>query len=251
MLVSLYPCLRERANFLFSGLTRRSCAPDSIRDLFAAAVKNHRGVAISEDWHGRYAYPLMMKEMMPIWAQMNVTRFYTEMVPAAKQPLLDTWQDKNDDTAITDYFDTQFQGYSQKMWAYYWLMLQAAHESGIRVIGIDKPEIVSGYGANFDAPFKTMHWEKIVTEDRQTAKIDEKFIVYGGEAHLRDMGGALKGIHQHLDIPRILMQQGAYSIASHPFDKNPSFVVRIPPVVAQDPLSKDLSIRNQPVKWGV
>lgn len=251
MLVSLYPSLRERANFLFSGLTRKSCTLGNIRDLFAAAVKNHRGVAISEDWHGRYAYPLMMTDMMPMWAQMNVTRFYTEMVPASKQALLDAWQDKGNETAITDYFDTQFQGYSKKMWAHYWLMLQTAHENGMRVIGLDRPEIASGYGAIFDAPFKTMFWEKVVSEDQRTARADEKFIVYGGEAHLTDKGGALRGIHQHLDIPRILMQQGPYSIASHPLDKRPSFVVRIPPATGQDTLSTERSIRNQPVKWGV
>ncbi|QQG35311.1 MAG: hypothetical protein HYS17_07070 [Micavibrio aeruginosavorus] len=131
MLVSLYPCLRERANFFFSGLTRKSCTHENIRDLFAAAVKKHKGVAISEDWHGRYAYPLMMAEMMPVWARMNVSRFYTEMVPATKQALLDAWQQGGNQKAVTDYFDTQFQGYSKKMWAHYWLMLQAAHENGI------------------------------------------------------------------------------------------------------------------------
>ncbi|QQG35312.1 MAG: hypothetical protein HYS17_07075 [Micavibrio aeruginosavorus] len=65
------------------------------------------------------------------------------------------------------------------------------------------------------------------------------------------MGGALKGIHQHLDIPRILMQQGPYSIASHPLDKRPSFVVRIPPAPGQDTPSRERNVRNQPVTWGV
>lgn len=251
MLVSIYPSLRERVNLAFSGITRRAADPGQIKDLFAAAVKNHKGVAVSEAWHGRYAYPLFIRDMMPVWALMNVTRFYTEMVPSSKQNLLDAWQDGGDEKGIVDYFDAEFEGYSRKMWAHYWLMLQAARENGIRVVGIDNPEIKTGYGPVFDAPFKTMHWESTILKDQKNVGPDEKFVVYGGELHLIDKGGALQGIHQRLEIPRILMQQGNYSIASHPLDRKPSFVVQIPDVSYQDPVSKTRTVRNTPVKWTV
>jgi|GEM_PF-5324301 hypothetical protein len=251
MIIKMHPCLREQANLAFSRFTRKTADLTQIKDLFAAAVKNHRGIAISEACHGRYAYPLLMADMMPIWAQKNVARFYTEMVPASKQALLDKWQDSGDDKGITDYFDAEFEGYSKKMWAHYWLMLQAAHENGIRVVGVDNPEIRSGYGPAVDAPFKTMHWEGIISKDLRNLAPDQRYVVYGGESHLVDMGGALRGIHQYLEIPRVLMREGPYTIASHPLDKKPSFEVRIPQASRQDPISNRRDVRNNPVKWTV
>ena len=251
MLTSLYPSLRERVNLAFSGLTRKTASLDQIRDLFKAAVKNHKGVAVAEEWHGRYSFPLFIAEMMPEWARLNVTRFYTEMVPASKQGLLNAWQDEGHEKGITDYFDAEFHGYSKKMWAHYWLMQQAAHDNNIRIVGLDKPEIKSGYGPGFDAPFKTMHWESVILKDQENVAPDERYVVYGGEAHLIDKGGALMGIHQRLGIPRILMQEGPCSIASHPLDKKPSFVVKIPAVSHQDPVAKTRTVRNNPVKWTV
>ena len=251
MLATLYPCLRERANFCFSRFNRTPASREKLCALFSAAVKTHKGVAVSELCHGMYAYPQLMAEMMPLWAEMNVTRFYTEMVPASKQGLLDQWQDKRDDKGITDYFDSEHVGYSKRMWAYYWLMLQAADENNIRVVGVDNPEIISGYGAVFDAPFKTMHWEGIIKKDQASAGMDERYVVYGGEAHMVDKGGELKGIHQRMGIPRIMMQEGAYSIASHPLDQKPSFTVAIPRIDQQDPLASRRNVRNNPVKWPV
>lgn len=193
MIIKMHPCLREQANLAFSRFTRKTADLTQIKDLFAAAVKNHRGIAISEACHGRYAYPLLMADMM----------------------------------------------------------LQAAHENGIRVVGVDNPEIRSGYGPAVDAPFKTMHWEGIISKDLRNLAPDQRYVVYGGESHLVDMGGALRGIHQYLEIPRVLMREGPYTIASHPLDKKPSFEVRIPQASRQDPISNRRDVRNNPVKWTV
>lgn len=244
MLGKMGPCLREHFNFYLSNFNRRPAQLWQIRDLFNQAVENNTGLAVSEDWHGVYAYPLFMQSMMKDMADRGVKKLYAEFIPASRQNLIDQWQDHGDDSQITRYFDMQFMGYSKRMWQHYWMLMQESHAHGIRVIGVDNPEICSGYGAAFDAPFKTMHWEGIIYKDRLKLNTDEKFVVYGGALHATDGGGALKGIHQHLNIPRIMLEYGDYSIAKLPFDKNLSAKVRIPPVIYQDEPHFERDVRN-------
>lgn len=249
--------LRDKANFLFADIKKTPSHKSQICALFEAAVMNHKGIAVFESWHGTYAYPKLMIEMMPVWARRNVTRFYTEVVPASKQDLLDKWQNEGNENGIADYFDSRLYGNSRGMWQYYWLMLQAARDNNIRVVGIDNPDMHSGEGMRrryspvFLAPFKNMSFESVVRDDQNSCAADEKFIVYSGENHGTDYGGDLKSIHQRLEIPRMILREGPFSIARHPFDPLPSFSISIPPAPNQDPRDKGRQIRTNPVRWPV
>lgn len=251
MALTLYPCLREQANFCFARLQKKPASRDQICDIFAAAVQGYKGASILEDWHGTYAYPLMVIDMLPLWAGRNVTRFYTEFVPSGEQPIIDQWQKTGDDTDITNYFDRQKKGYSKGMWQYYWRVLQEANRLGMRIVGLDKAEIASGYGPIFDAPFKTMHWESVIQKDQKTSGPDEKYIVYGGISHGTDFGGVLIGIHQRMGIPRIILKEGDYAIARHMFSDTPSFSINIPPSPKQDHRERLNTVRTVPVKWPI
>lgn len=246
MLTKIRPCLKEAANFHFSRLSKMPVSKDQIRDLFAAAVNGHKGVVVAEEWHGNYAFPLLVRDMMKQWASQNVTRLYTEYFKASEQGALDRWHDEGDDKDVIHYMNSQHFGYSKRMWQHYWLVLKEAHDCGIKVVGLDKPEISSGYGAVFDAPFKTMFWESVIKKDQEKLDPSERFVIFGGEGHAVNMGGDLKGIHQRLDIPRILLKSGEHSVAKLPFDKAPSFIVRIPDVDYQDTIhgGKKRDIRN-------
>ena len=195
-----------------------------------------------------------MQDMMPFFKSQNVTRLCVEMVQTSKQAILDSWQQGHDENSFPDYLDSHYHAYSSRMWQHYWLMMSAAKDNGIKIVGLDKPEIKSGYGDVFDAPFKTMHWETVIKNEQETMQDGEKFLVYGGELHMIDMGGPLSGIHQRVNVPRILLEGGSfYAAARLLLDKDKkSFIVQVPDVAYQDPPSKGVrNIRSVPVRWSL
>jgi hypothetical protein len=143
------------------------------------------------------------------------------------------------------------------MWKHYWMMMQAARDNGIRVVGIDNTDMQNRdnmkrlYDAVFLAPFKNMSFETVIRADQERCSADEKFVVYAGESHGTDFGGNLRGIHDRLGIPRFILTEGDYAIARHPFDSIGSFSVSIPPARDQDPRYKTQSVRSEPVNWTI
>jgi hypothetical protein len=133
--------LRDRANFLFARLHKKPMAAEGISNLFEAAVHANKGIGVFESWHGTYAYPRLMIDLMPVFARQNVTRLYVEAIPAKKQALLDQWQQTGDEGGITHYLNSIHKAYSRGMWKHYWMMMQAAHENGIKIVGLDNPDM--------------------------------------------------------------------------------------------------------------
>jgi hypothetical protein len=147
--------LREAFNVDYSRIRMKSASLENIHEVFHEAITHHRGIAISEEWHGNYAFPLFMRDMMPLLKSWDVGRDYTEMILASKQDIVDDWQkediEQRDEDSFPDHLDSQpnHYAYSRFMWAHYWQMFCKARENRIKLIGLDKPEIASGYGAVF------------------------------------------------------------------------------------------------------
>lgn len=249
MLGKTRPCLKEMANFFFSRLAKKPASESHIREVFNSAVTNHKGVAVMERDHGDYASAIFVRDMMPGLSAQSVTTLYLSFIPSSAQPLLDQWYEKNDETGIVDFIDGLYYGHSKRQWQFYWDVMKAAHSSGIRVVGLEKYDIRTKYGAVFDAPFKTMYWQSCIERDRKKNNDQGKFVVYGHEINGLDMGGALKGIHQRLDIPRMILTTGDTALAKLMLDPHPSYIVSLPTHPEQDKISIGPYIRNKPLKY--
>ncbi|MDB5491703.1 MAG: hypothetical protein JWO78_1552 [Micavibrio sp.] len=249
MLGKMRPCLKEMANFLFSRFKTESASLPHIRGKFNDAVKNHVGVAVMERRQGDYASASLMCEMMPELAKNGVTALYVSFLPSTVQPLLDKWFNDDDETPIVDFIDGLYYGHSKRQWQFYWKVMEAAKAANIRVVGLEKYDIRTHYGAVFDAPFKTMYWESHIERARERNNDKGRFIVYGHEMNALDMGGALKGIHQRLDIPRMIIKTGTPALAKLILDQHPSYVVSLPAHPQQDIICVGPYIRNMPLKY--
>ncbi len=252
MLMRLSRPIREVFNVEVSRRRVEPVQVETLTEIFRNTLSHHKGIAIGEQWHGDYSFPLFMRDMMPAFKEMNVTRFYTEMALAEEQAIINDWQEGRDEDSFPDHLDSapNYFAYSKHMWQHYWLMMCAAREAGIKIVGIDNPKIRTGYGAVMDAPFKTMFWESTIEKDRKTAGARERYIVYGGESHITDNGGNLKGIHQLLNIPRVFLQKGDGHGAGNLILEKESYIMRLPKVSYQDPPSAGVrDVRSVPVRY--
>lgn len=252
MLMKMSRPLREHFKMAVARFSKKPANSGMLVDIFRDALSHNKGVAIGEEWHGDYSFPLFMSAMMPVFKEMNVTRFYTEMALAGKQSIIDDWQEGRDEESFPDHLDSQpnYFAYSKHMWQHYWLMMCAAREEGIKIVGLDNPDIRTGYGAVMDAPFKTMFWESVIEKDRKTAKPGELYVVYGGESHVTDHGDPFKGIHQILGVPRILLKKGTGIGVAEIMGERESFIMTLPSISYQDPPSAGVrDVRSVPVRY--
>jgi hypothetical protein len=244
--------IRESFNTGVSRMLVKPVERGVLTQAFRDTLSHRQGVAVSEQWHGKYSFPLFMRDMIPVFKEMNATRFFTEVVRADKQSLVDAWQEGRDEESFPNHLDSNHFAYSKYMWQHYWQMFCGLRDEGIKIVGLDNPDIQSGYGAVFDAPFKTMFWHKVIEEDLATMGPGERFIVQGGELHMAELGNPFLGIHQMLDIPRVLLETGKeYGMGCLIFDKIPeSCIIRIPDVSYQDnPSAGARDVRSVPVRY--
>lgn len=248
MLMKNGPCLKEAINFLFSGFYKKPASLQNIRDTFNRVVANTNGLAVMERLPGDYAFAIFVREMIPQMADAGVRTMYVSFLPAAEQGTLDRWQDQDDEQPIIDFIDGYYYGHSKRQWQHYWEVMQTAKAKNVRVVGLRKDEIQSKYGNLFDVPFKTMFWESTVSKDRANRNETGKYFVYGDALHAVDKGGALKSIHQRLDIPRLILASGEHSITPLVMDPHESYIFGLPMHQGQDPVTVGPFIRSVPIR---
>jgi hypothetical protein len=108
----------------------------------------------------------------------------------------------------------------------------------------------------FDAPFKTMFWESVIKKEEQISPNNERFVIYGGLTHVTSLGKPFDGIHERLDIPRLMLEVGKtdeFGVAPLILDRDRhSYIIRLPKVLYQEKLSAGTrDIRSIPVRFPI
>ena len=181
-------------------MSRRMSSPEKILlDLISA----NKGVALGES-HGDWNTIEFVTRNMHHLAECGVKHLYLEMIPirysAAVEHFNETGNYKKEfplrpvegepitnrcEVACVDYalnvWDKQYPGLKDK----YLAMIQAAHDNGIKVIGIDAMQ-----GASRSRLLKSNpYWANEINKHNKKLHLGEKFIVYGGYNHLTGHDG--------------------------------------------------------------
>lgn len=217
-----------------------------IGDAIASLLDGEQGLAFGEI-HGHYAFPDFMVQNLQRFAEQGVTTLYMEHFFTQQQELLDEWQDNDNPEPLLEHMNRQGV-YSTKMWHRYWGMMKAAKENGIRMVAIDYsgPELIFGRD---EVQVRNGKWLETIAEDRDAKASDEKFIVYGGQAHFRN--GLLKsnGVGTQLDIPTIILENAAGRFGAVPGGKK-LYQAHLPDADDQDfvygPLHKSRAPKIEP-----
>lgn len=171
----------------------------------AALLEEEQGLAFGEI-HGSYAFPDFMARNMKMFSEQGVKTLYLEHFFTQQQELIDQWQDGGDAQPLLDHINRQGV-YATQMWHRYWEMMKAAQQNGIRMVAIDYdgPDLMLKLD---DVELRNDKWMETIAADRAQVGAEDKFIIYGGQAHFRN--GLLKksGIGTQLDIPTIIMENG-------------------------------------------
>ncbi len=199
----------------FRGRTRGvNCSAERANSFLKELLDDAAGLALGEI-HGVYCFPDYVRRNADILAEAGVTRFYTEIFPASANPLLETWQDEGDPRPVVDFINGRQYSYASEQWLYYWNMMLAVKEAGIRIVGVDeRPDMHKNQTVSM-AHRNDLIVERIASDQKQF-DMSEKFVFYGGRDHARDHAEGVPGVAARMAIPRLLMEIGDYCIVRNP-----------------------------------
>lgn len=162
------------------------------------------------DLHGHHNIPEFIAKSMPKLKQSGVNKIFMEMIPAEKQSMLDQFFDNgNNSDEVLDYFTEHWGNKSEGIAKKYFNIIKTAKENGIKVYGIDEPNVV--YHSNTLSSRlerSNPYWKDVIVRNTNP---NDKYIVYGGAGHAANYP-ANKGVDYMLGIPTISIETGTKQI---------------------------------------
>ncbi len=171
------------------------------------ALERTGGMVFGET-HGMYSHADFISDFIPRAGESGADRFYVEMFTQRQQGDINTWQDRGDKGALA-WLLNHLPAHSEHMRLYYWKMLTAARDSGLRVVGIEPDNKPVFYpGTNIWA--RNMMWENAIEADQKAKGGAQKpFLVVCGAHHLDPYRcGYTTPLHKWFEVAGIRLGNG-------------------------------------------
>ncbi|MCB1537858.1 MAG: ChaN family lipoprotein [Rhodospirillales bacterium] len=154
--------------------------PQALR--FMQDVFERAGGIVMGETHGMYSHAEFIEAFIPHAASVGADRLYVEMFTRGQQQYLDQWQDGGDRGALA-WLLNHLPAHSERMRLYYQRIMHAAHENGLRVVGVE-PDSKPVFYPGTNLFMRNMMWENAILADQNGKSCLRPFMLVCGAFHL-------------------------------------------------------------------
>lgn len=132
------------------------------------------------DVHGDTYITEFLEDYMPAFRNAGVQTFFIEMIRSEDQDILDRFMETGDRTELAAYLQPGWDkgpGWIDSVID----VIEAARQQGIQVVGIDIP-----FSGADRLETSNPHWTGIIQDHMAGSSHDQKYLVFGGQAHAGD-----------------------------------------------------------------